>query len=172
MATRTIQTIFLAAFVSLAATGCVSHPAPSVMLAGASHVTIRYTDSYGVLRFEGHPTVDVSINGVAGRLVVDTGAAVPILNMTVVRRCGIALSSEPAKTGDFWGDKVGMRLATNITVRLAPNFSVYWPKVMVHPGEEDYFGILDYGTLRAGHAVIDTKEKTITVGSRVRKEPN
>jgi hypothetical protein len=142
------------------------------MLAGASHVTIRYTDSYGVLRFEGHPTVDVSINGVAGRLVVDTGAAVPILNMTVVRRCGIALSSEPAKTGDFWGDKVGMRLATNITVRLAPNFSVYWPKVMVHPGEEDYFGILDYGTLRAGHAVIDTKEKTITVGSRVRKEPN
>jgi hypothetical protein len=34
---------------------------------------------------------------------------------------------------------------------------------MVHPAEEDHFGILDYSTLRAGHAVIDTREKTITV---------
>lgn len=163
MAPRTIQTTFVAALVSLGVAGCISRPEPSVTLEGTSHVTIRYTDTYGVLRFEGHPTVDVSINGIAGRLIVDTGATVPILNMTAVRRCGIALSSEPAKTGDFWGDKVGMRLATNVTVRLAPNFTVHWPKVMVHPGEEDHFGILDYGTLRAGHAVIDTKQKTITV---------
>src|ERR1043165_2966914 len=74
------------------------------MLEGASYLTIRYTDPYGFQRFEGHPTVDVSINGVAGRLIVDTGATEPILNMTAVRRCGISLSSEPAKTGDFWGD--------------------------------------------------------------------
>src|SRR5882672_3272046 len=150
MAPRVLRTIILAALVSFVVAGCVSRPRPSVMLEGASHVTIHYTDTYGFQRYEGHPTVDVSINGVAGRLIVDTGATVPILNMTAVRRCGISLSSEPAKTGDFWGDKVGMRLATNITVRLAPNFTVHWPKVLVHPGEEDHFGILDYGTLKAG----------------------
>ena len=163
MAPRAIQNIVLATFVSLAGTGCVSRPAPSVMLAGAGQVTIRYTDTYGPLRFEGHPTVDVSINGVAGRMIVDTGAPMPILNMTTVRRCGITLSSEPAKTGDFWGDKIGMRSATNITVRLAPDFTVHWPRVLVHPGEEDHFGTLDYATLKAGHAVIDTKQKTITM---------
>jgi len=153
----------IAIWLSLAVTGCVSAPKPSVMLTGASQVTIPYKDAYGFQRYEGHPTVDVSINDVAGRLIIDTGATVPILNMTAVRRCGLVLSSEPAKTGDFWGDKVGMKLATNVTVRLAPNFTVHWPKVMVHPGEEDHFGILDYGTLRAANAVLDTKQKTITV---------
>ena len=158
-----VQTFLLAVIVSLVVAGCVSRPAPSVMLAGPSYVTIRYRDTYGLLGSKGHPTVDVFINGVSGRLIVDTGATVPILNMAAVRQCGLTLSSESAKTGDFWGDKVGMRLATNVTVRLAPEFTVHWPKVMVHPGEEDYFGILDYDTLRAVHAVIDTKQKTITV---------
>ena len=164
MVHRTIQTIFTA-LVSFAVTGCVSGPRPSVRLCieGANQVTIPYTDAYGVLRYEGHPTIEVSINSVTGRFIIDTGATVPILNMTAVRRCGIQLSSEPAKTEDFWGDKVGMKLATNITVRLAPNFTVHWPKVLVHPGDDAYFGILDYGTLKAGHAVMDMKQKTITI---------
>ena len=87
MARCTIQITSALALVVLAVTGCVSVPKPSVMLTGASPVTIAYTDTYGFQR----------------------------------------------------------------------------PKVMVHPGEEDRFGILDYGTLRAGHAVIDMKQKTITV---------
>lgn len=133
------------------------------MLEGANHITIHYTDTYGFQRYEGHPTVDVYINGVAGRLIVDTGATVPILNMTAVHRCGIVLSPAVAGTNDWWGEQVGMKLATNVTVRLAPNFTVHWPKVLVHQGEEDCFGILDYGTLKAEHAVMDMKQKTITV---------
>jgi Aspartyl protease len=163
MPLRPKQTTLLATIVSLGIAGCASRQATSVMLAGRGYFTIHYRDTYGLLGSKGHPTVNVSINGVAGRMIVDTGATVPILNMTAVRQCGITLSPESAKTGDFWGDKVGMRLARNITVRLAPDFTVHWPKVMVHPGEENNFGILDYGTLRAGHAVIDTKQKTITV---------
>jgi hypothetical protein len=163
MAPRVLRTIISAALMSFAVAGCVSRPMPSVMLEGTSHVTIHYTDTYGFQRYEGHPTVDVSINGVAGRLIVDTGATVPILNMTAVHRCGIVISSEVAGTNDWWGEQVGMKLATNVTVRLAPNFTVHWPKVLVHRGEEDCFGILDYGTLKAGHAVMDMKQKTITL---------
>lgn len=86
-----------------------------------------------------------------------------ILNMTAVRRCGIQISSEKAQTGDFWGDKVGMKVATNITLQLAPNFTIHWPRVLIYPAEENHFGLFDYSTLQAGHAVIDTQQKTITM---------
>jgi hypothetical protein len=54
-----------------------------------------------------------------------------------------------------------MKLATNVAVELSPSLTIHWPKVLVHPGEEVFFGIIDYGTLKAGHAVIDVNQRTI-----------
>jgi hypothetical protein len=163
MTRRTFQAsvVLLLAIVSFV--GCARFSAPSVIVQGTNTITIHYSDTFGLPRFKDHPIVEASINGVSGPFILDTGATVPILNMTAVRRCGIAVSPAPVKTGDFWGDQIGMKLATNISLYLAPGFVVHWPKVLVHPGEDVTFGTLDYGTLKAGHAVIDTKQKTITI---------
>jgi len=56
-----------------------------------------------------------------------------------------------------------MMKATNITAQLAPGMRVHWPEVLVS-GETNFFGIIDYRTLKAANAVIDTKSKTITFG--------
>jgi hypothetical protein len=141
--------------------GCTHLSTPSVMLQGTNAITIRYSDSYGLERFKDHPVIEASINGVTGPFVIDTGATIPFLNMTAIRRCGISVSPVPVKTGDFWGDKIGMKLATNISLQLASGLVVHWPKVFVHPGEDVVFGSIDYATLKAGQAVIDTKQKTI-----------
>lgn len=55
-----------------------------------------------------------------------------------------------------------MMKATNIVAELAPGFTVHWPEVLVS-WEENFFGIIDYRTLKEANAVIDTKRKTITV---------
>jgi hypothetical protein len=146
----------------LALAGCAA-PKPSVMLASSDRVTIPYRDNYGLLRYESHPTVEATINGVTGPFIIDTGATTPMLTMTGVRRCGIALAPLTNTTAEFWGEKVSMKMATNVTVQLAPALTVQWRKVIVHPGFDAFFGILDYGTLKAGHAVIDFKQKTITM---------
>ena len=98
-----------------------------------------------------------------GPFVIDTGTTIPILTMTGARRCGISPSLQPAPKGDTWGSEIDMKMATNVSLQLAPGFIVHWPKVLVHPGEDVTFGTLDYGTLKAGHAVIDIKQKTITM---------
>src|SRR4051812_7069140 len=141
--------------------GCTHLSAPSVMLEGTNTITIRYSDSYGLARFKHHPVIEASINGVTGPFVIDSGATIPFLNMTAIRRCGISVSSVPVKTGDFWGDKIGMKMATNICLQLARGVVVHWPEVFVHPGEDVVFGTIDYATLKAGQAVIDTKRETI-----------
>jgi len=163
MTRRTFQTAIVLLPLSFALAGCARFSAPYVELRATNTIKIRYSDSYGLARFRDHPIIEASINGVIGPFVIDTGATIPILNMTAVRRCGISVSAGPVKTGDFWGDQVGMKLATNVSLQLAPGLVVHWPKVLVHPGEDVTFGTLDYGTLRAGHAVIDTNQKTITM---------
>jgi len=157
------QTVIAPILVSFALVGCAHFPSASVELQGTNIITMRYSDSYGLSRFAEHPIIEASINGVTGPFVVDTGTTIPILTMTGARRCGVPVSSAPVLKGDTWGEQVGMKLATNVSLRLAPGFVVHWPKVLVHPGEDVTFGTLDYGTLRAGHAIIDTKQKTITM---------
>ena len=69
----------------------------------------------------------------------------------------------PALKADTWGLEIDMKMATNVSLQLAPGFVVHWPKVLVHPGEDVTFGTLDYGTLKAGNAVIDVQQKTVTM---------
>ncbi len=141
--------------------GCASHPRPAILLAGTNEVTIPYRDDYGLLRYEGHPAVEASINGVTGHFIIDTGATIPMLTMTGARRCGVSLIPATKELVPFWDGKAEVQVATNVAVTLGSTLTVQWPKVIVHPGFDVYFGIIDYGTLKAGHAVIDVRQKTI-----------
>jgi len=131
---------------------------------GANQVTISYSDTNGFLY--GHPGIEASINGVSGSLMIDTGTVAPLLSRQAVRLCGIVLSPSP---NQWWDGQrmVSMEMATNVTVRLTPNFAIHWPEVAVLSTEDkretNFFGFLDYGTLRAAHAVMDTNKKTITL---------
>jgi len=157
------QTTMALLAVSFAFLGCARFPSPRVELRGTNTITIRYSDNYGLARFAQHPIIEASINGVTGPFVIDTGATIPMLTMTGARRCGISPSLKPAAKADTWGLQIDMKMATNVWLQFAPGFVVHWPKVLVHPEEDVTFGILDYGTLKAGHAVIDVNQKTITM---------
>jgi len=145
-------------------TGCRSTKGPAVTIHGSKSITIPYSDTVGILRYEGHPVVRGSINGVSGNFVIDTGATIPILGIAAARQCRFEPFWPPAseRTNSFWGEKIRMMKATNIVAEFAPGFSVRWPEVLVS-GEEEFFGIIDYRTLKEANAVIDTKNKTITV---------
>jgi hypothetical protein len=135
-----------------------------VTLAARTPITISYSDTVGILRYESHPVVRASINGVAGYFIIDTGSSVPILGIEAAQRCRFKPFWPPTtdKTNSFWGQKIRMMKATNIVAELAPGVTVHWPEVLVS-GETNFFGIIDYHTLKAVNAVIDTKRKTITV---------
>lgn len=158
---RRLKSIILVLAGTFALTGCISHPRPVVMLMSTNEVTIHYRDDYGLLRYEGHPAVEASINGVTGHFIIDTGATIPMLTMTGAQRCGVPLSPATKAAVPFWDGKVNMKVATNVSVTLAPGLVVRWPTVVVHPGFEQFFGIIDYTTLKSGHAVMDVSQKTI-----------
>ena len=152
-------------------TGCQSAQGPEITIDSSKPITIPYSDTVGILRYEGHPVVRGSINGVAGYFVIDTGATIPILGIAAARQCRFKPFWPPAsdRTNSFWGERIRMMKATNIVAEFAPGFSVHWPEVLVS-GEEEFFGIIDYRTLKEANAVIDTKNRTITVRSEGRKE--
>jgi predicted aspartyl protease len=106
MASGQLQAMVLAAAASFALAGCVRYPKPAVQLIGTNQVTLSYRDNYGLLRYESHPTIEASINGVAGLFIIDTGATIPMLTMTGARRCGIPLSSTTSNTIPFWDERV------------------------------------------------------------------
>jgi hypothetical protein len=143
--------------------GCSSPGKPTVFIKTQQPITISYTDTLGVAGLEDHPFIRGSINGVSGNFVVDTGSFAPMLTIAAARRCGFQAFWPPAseKTNSFWGEKIRMMKATNIVVELAPGFTVHWPELLVS-GEEEIFGIVDYRTLKAANAVIDTRNRTIT----------
>jgi len=153
------------------AAGCASHPNSDPGAVRAGQITIPYTDTAGESIFAYRPTIEASIDGVPGRFILDTGAAEPSLTTTAVSRCKIAVSRSSAIGVDASGSEVPLMSATNITVKLAPDFSIHFPSVLVLPTQvdqgsssnHDFFGVLDYRTLRAGHAVMDMKYKTITL---------
>jgi len=144
-------------------TGCSSPGKPTVFIKTQKPITISYMDTLGVDRHEDHPFIRGSINGIAGNFIMDTGAFAPMLSISAARRCGFQAFWPPAseKTNIFWGEKIRMMKATNIVVELAPGFTVHWSEVLVS-GQEEFFGIVDYRTLKAANAVIDTKNRTIT----------
>ena len=143
--------------------GCASSRKPTFDLGGMNRVTIPFEVSGAFLSFTGHPTVKGTINGVNGRFIIDTGAPGPLLTMTAVRRCGIIACPSRSRGADMFGVQFPLKVATNITIRFTPQFSVHYAEVLVSPEEGDHFGLLDYGTLRSAHAVMDMEQRTITL---------
>jgi hypothetical protein len=161
MITRTILAITFTALLSCLAIGCGSHP-----------VTIPYVDLHYKPPGHGYQAViEASINGVSGRFVIDTGATAPTLTSTAVHRCAIVVEPSQGRIVGPGGGVMTMMQATNITVRFAQGFAIYWPRVLVFFGDlgepsgtnDSFFGVIDYGSLRAHCAVMDMKKKTITL---------
>jgi hypothetical protein len=144
-------------------TSCRSPNRPTVTHDGEKTITISYTDDGGPFGYARHPFIRGSINGVSGWFLIDTGSETPILGIEAARRCKFNAFWPRAsdKTNSFWGESIRMMKATNISAQLAPGMTVHWPEVLVS-GETNFFGIIDYRTLKAANAVIDTKGKTIT----------
>jgi Aspartyl protease len=143
------------------ATGCVSQ-----------RVTIPYVDwHYQPLAYGYQPVIEASINGVSGHFVIDTGAMGPALTTTAAHCCGITVTPSQGSIVGAGGDKVKMLEATNVTVRFSQDCVIHWPIVLVFPNDlatppgtnEPLFGVLDYQTLRIHGAVMDMKQKTITL---------
>jgi hypothetical protein len=163
MARMFLQLVVVACVAALI-TGCRSTKRPAVTIDSRKPITMSYSDTVGILRYESHPVIRGSINGVSGNFVIDTGATIPILGIAAARECRFEAFWPPAseRTNSFWGEKIRMMKATNIVAEFAPGFRVHWPEVLVS-GEEEFFGIIDYRTLKEANAVIDMKNKTITV---------
>jgi hypothetical protein len=162
MILRIIFAVLFAAILSYLAIGCASQ---------SQSVTISYRDQhYQPPAYGYQPIIKASINGVSGYFVIDTGAMGPVLNSTAARRCGIAVMPSEGYIIGAGSGNVSMMQATNITVKFSQGFVIHWPLVLVLQGElatpagtnDNFFGILDYRTLRANHAVLDMKNKTIT----------
>ena len=161
MITRTIHGFFLAAILNCIVSGCASH-----------RVTISYVDvHYKPPAYGYQPIIEASINGVSGNFVIDTGAMGPALTKTAVSRCGIAVTPSQGYIVGAGGGNVRMMQATNVTVKISQDCAIHWPTVLVFSGDlaqpkgtnDNFFGILDYGSLRAHSAVLDMKQKTITL---------
>jgi hypothetical protein len=144
-------------------TSCRSPNAPTIAHEGEKRITISYVDTVGIFGYPRHPFVRASINGVSGWFLIDTGSETPILGIEAARRCkfNVFWPPETDRTNTFWGESIRMMKATNIVAQLAPGVTVHWPEVLVS-GETNFFGIVDYRTLKAANAVIDTRSKTIT----------
>ena len=133
----------------------------SVQFEKADAIVIPYEEGWA-----GRPVVKGSINGVEGKFLIDTGATDPILTMRAVRECGLAVSPVTRRQG-FVGDEIPREFRTvdsDVKVELEKAI-ITWghPPVVVGVGSELWFGIIDYRTLKASHAVINVKDKTLTI---------
>jgi hypothetical protein len=147
---RIFSTFIAAVFLICLCGGCASH-----------QVTISYFDS------EEHAMVSASINGVSGKFAIDTGAPGSCLTMSAVRRCGIGYTHGHHAVMGIEG-KLELLDATNIIVKLAPDFEMHFPRMPILPDGSvqtngDFFGLIGYKTLANRHAVLDMKHKTITL---------
>jgi predicted aspartyl protease len=114
----------------------------------------------------GRPVIEGSINGVRGEFLIDTGANEPVLTMKAVRQCGLPLSSG-TRSEAFLGDdrpKQFRIVKGNVTIEIdGAAISLGNPSVVSGLGSENWFGLIDYHTLKACHAVINVKEKSFTI---------
>ena len=163
MGIRSMFVVGSSLVLSLTMPGCASNKRPTFVFNGTNQVTIPYSETGAFLHFAGLPTVTASINGVTGTFIIDTGAQGPLLTTTAVRRCGIFASPSADKGVGVWGEQFPLEVATNVTVQFTPNFAIHYSKIMVSPEKGNNFGLLDYGTLRTAHAVVDMNQKTITL---------
>jgi hypothetical protein len=134
--------------------------APSVRFDGIRSVTLRYDDSGS------EPEIKAAVNGVTGTFIIDTGASYPLLSETGVHLFNLPLSTTVAPSDVIafpFSGPAEARVATNVTVELAPGLTVHWPRVIVEMTNHPWVGLLDYGTLKALNAVMDLNSKTILV---------
>lgn len=65
----------------------------------------------------------------------------------------------------MWGNVIATHIAENVTVQLHHDLTFRWSRVAVLKSKlfDDFFGVIDYETLKAANAVIDVPKKTITI---------
>ena len=142
--------------------GCVSSLKPSASLGGEESVTLPFRIRGAMLSFGGHPVIEATVNGVSGFFIIDTGAAGPMLTANGARRCAISSAPARAMGVGMWGDEFPLEKATNVTIQFTPRFSLHYDEILISPKEGDHLGLLDFGTLKSLHAVMDMGQKTIT----------
>ena len=123
-------------------------------------MTLRYNDGP---QCHGLPYIEGSLNGVRGAFVIDTGANEPVLTMTAVRRCGISFSENTSGAVDTDAGVISVKRVRGATVELAPGVTVHWSNVYVDPRDYPWLGLIDYKTLKACHATVNSSDKTITI---------
>lgn len=156
-------TSLVLAILALTVSGCaLTHHHPKIEFPESGRAILHFSDH--PMTANGLPFIESSINGVRGTFIIDTGANAPYLTMTAVRRCHLSLSDSKRKTVDmYYASGVEMKVAEDVMVTIAPRLSFRWSKAVVDPRDDSYFGLLDYHTLKAMHAVIDMDAKTITI---------
>lgn len=149
--------------------GCVRFPAaPQVGVSGDGPMTIPYLEeTRGGLPA---PVIEGEINGVRGRFLVDTGAGAPILTWKAIQECGIPLAPRTDTMGTI-GDKHPTEIkraagVVKVSIREAATgreFRFVWGDAYVTDGigSDLWLGIIDFSSLRAAGAVIDTRQKRI-----------
>jgi hypothetical protein len=155
--------VFAPPILALTVSGCaLTHHHPKIQFPESGRAVLHFQDS--PLAARGLPYIEASINGVRGVFIIDTGANAPYLTMTTARRCHLSLADAKTKNIDmYYAQSVPMKVAEDVTIVVAPGLSIRWSKAVVDPRDDSYFGLLDYHTLRAMHAVIDMDAKTITI---------
>ena len=154
--------VVISCLVAVASSGCALVSQRSdLRLEGGVAVKIPYEEGW-----LGRPVIEGSINGVRGKFLIDTGANEPVLTMKAIRECGIALSPRTKVVG-FVGDDVPKefrRVDGDVTIEIE-GARITWGNAAVLSGQTSYkwFGLIDYHTLKAAHAVINLKERTITL---------
>jgi hypothetical protein len=158
---------FVLPLLAFALSGCaLSHHRPEIEFPDSGRAILHFKDSPLVAR--GLPYIEASIHGEEGTFIIDTGANAPYLTMNAVRRCRLSFSDTETKKADIYhGKGVPMKVTRDVKIVIAKRLSIHWSKAVVDPREDayfgSYFGLLDYHTLKAMHAVIDMDAKTITI---------
>jgi hypothetical protein len=151
----------------------LSAMAASLMFLGCSGPKSIGTASLGhsvVIHYHegwlGRPVIAGSINGVRGEFLIDTGANEPILTMKAIRECRIPLA-EGTRSEAFIGDAGPKHFGivkgdVKIEVEGA-TIQIANASVVSGLGSDKWFGLIDYHTLRACHAIINVAEKSLTL---------
>jgi len=145
--------------------GCAWSPhRPFSQVQGDGEVIVHYSDESKAGQL--HPVIDGTINNIQGKFLIDTGASDPVLTMKAIRACGIPLRKETGAVGTI-GDRFPTRLMKVdgiVKIEFGPHVVVTCGNAYVTEGmgSDIWFGLLDYRTLSAANAVINTEEKTVT----------
>jgi predicted aspartyl protease len=117
---------------------------------------------------EGYLSVEAGVNGFRGRMLIDTGAGVVMLNQSQARRAKVKLIGRRIKmTGVAISDpRAEIAQVGQLTLsgyRVADDYAVVsgkWEKVMIGSGGP-YLGLLGFDFLCENQAVIDYRTKTL-----------